>query len=216
VLQGLQIDCVDDNRCSLATDVETYHLPGHSPDSLALFLGDEAVIVGDIVLPDITPWPTCEALYHDVADVLQPKYTEAAAIFGLQCYLQSLNTLKQIALQHPDILVLPAHRLYYHGQWHGIRLAERINELIDHHIQRAGAIIKIINMGPKSAEEIARAYFDERLLEGFGGLMAVNEVVSHCELLIRCGDAAVLDSALYEATGSTNFETYIHSLSAGI
>ena len=41
-----------------------------------------------------------------------------------------------------------------------------------------------------TAEEIAQEHFDPKLLEGFGSLMAANEVISHCELLIASGDVA--------------------------
>jgi glyoxylase-like metal-dependent hydrolase (beta-lactamase superfamily II) len=215
VLQNLQVDSIENSPCSLGTGVEARYLPGHSPDCLAVFLGREAVIVGDVVLPDITPWPTCEKLYDDVAEVLQPEYMDPSALFGLKCYLQSLGSLKKVAREHPDMLVLPAHRLYYNALWQHVKLVDRIDELIDHHIQRAGAIIDILNSVPKSAEEIARIYFDERLLKGFGSLMAVNEVVSHCELMIRSGDVVTQDANLYTAVGSTHFEAYIHSITGG-
>ena len=41
-----------------------------------MLLGDEAIIVGDIVLPDISPWPIREAMYDEVAKVIQPYYRE--------------------------------------------------------------------------------------------------------------------------------------------
>ena len=53
---------------------------------------------------------------------------------------------------------------------------------------------------------------DAKLLEGFGSLMAANEVVSHCELLIASGDVASIGGKKYEATGKANFEFYIRSL----
>ena len=77
--------------------IHTYHLPGHSPDCLAVLLGDEAIIVGDIVLPDITPWPTREDVFDEVADVIKPQYTEPQAIFGLHRYIKSLKKLGKIA-----------------------------------------------------------------------------------------------------------------------
>jgi len=110
------------------------------------------------------------------------------------------------------LLVLPAHRLFYNGQWNGVDLADRVNELIQHHIQRCGAILAILSTGPKTAEEIAREHFEESLLERFGSMMAANEIVSHCELLIRSGDLVSTDGNKYAATGSTNFEAYIKEL----
>jgi hypothetical protein len=165
--------------------------------------------VGDIVLPDITPWPTREELFDEVAQVIKPHYTQPNAIFGLQRYIQSLKKLGAIARKHPDLLVLPAHRFYYKGQWNGIQLTDRVNELLEHHVQRCAAIIEILRNGPKTAEELAQEHFDERLLEGFGSIMAANEIVSHCEFLIACGDIVGVNQNKYGETGTGNFEKSI-------
>jgi len=214
VLQDLTIDKIGDGNQKLAAGISSYHLAGHSPDCLAIMLGDEAIVVGDIILPDISPWPTREAMFEDVANVIKPDYIESHAVFGLRRYIKSLKKLAEIAHLHPNILVLPAHRLYYNDQWNGIRLAERVNELLDHHIQRCGAIIEILSngSGPKTAEDIAREHFEERLLEGFGSFMAANEIISHCELLIYSGDIVSTGSNTYSANGSENFQAYIEAL----
>ena len=151
-------------------------------------------------------------MFAEIADVIQPRYTEPEAIFGLQRYIKSLKKLGEIARQHPDLLVLPAHRLFYKSQWNRIDLADRVNELVQHHIDRCGAILTILCTGSKSADEIARAHFEEKLLEGFGSMMAANEIVSHCELLIKSGDVVSAAGNTYGATGSTHFETYIKAL----
>jgi hypothetical protein len=176
---------------------------------VAVLLGNEAIIVGDIVLPDITPWPTREEAFNEVADVIKPLVSKANQIFGLERYIKSLKKLGEIAIKHPDLLVLPAHRFYYKGQWNGLQLAERVKELLAHHVQRCAAIIEILRTGPKTAEELAREHFEERLLEGFGSIMAANEIVSHCELLFTCGDIAGADENKYGVTGTGNFEAYI-------
>jgi len=212
VLQDLQVDSIGDGENYLASDIRSYHLPGHSPDCLAVLLGDEAIIVGDIVLPDISPWPTRQALFAEVAEIIKPGYTEPEAIFGLQRYIKSLKKLGEISHQHPEIIVLPAHRLYYGNRWNGIDLAARVNELLQHHIDRCAAILEILSGSPKTAEETAREHFDEKLLEGFGGLMAANEVISHCELLIACGDVTAIEANKYAASGNSNFRSFIESL----
>jgi glyoxylase-like metal-dependent hydrolase (beta-lactamase superfamily II) len=209
VLQELAIDPIGDGETELAPEVRTHHLPGHSPDCIAVLLGNEAIIVGDIVLPDISPWPTREEAFNEVAEVIRPRYTEPGQIFGLDRYIKSLKKLGEIAVKHPDLLVLPAHRLYYKGQWNGLQLAGRVNELLEHHLQRCGAILDILRTGPKTAEELAREHFEESLLEGFGSLMAANEIVSHCELLSACGDIVEVDGKKYSETGTGNFEKYI-------
>jgi len=211
-LKNLEVEGIGDGETELMPEVCSLHLPGHSPDCLAVMLGEEAIIVGDIVLPDITPWPTREELFDEVAEVIRPNYTRAGAIYGLHRYIKSLKKLGRIAANHPDLFVLPAHRLYYKGRWNGVQLAERVSELLQHHLQRCQAIIDILGTGPKTADEIARAHFEESLLEGFGSIMAANEVVSHCELLIRSGDVVTVDRQKYAATGSTGFEKTIQDL----
>lgn len=123
VLQELAVNAVGDGENELMDAIHSFHLPGHGPDCLALMLGNEALIVGDIVLADISPWPTCENMFDVVAPVLQARYMDPAAIFGLQRYLKSLRKLEEIASQHPDLAIFPAHRIYYGGRWNGIDLA---------------------------------------------------------------------------------------------
>jgi glyoxylase-like metal-dependent hydrolase (beta-lactamase superfamily II) len=214
VLQRLKIDPIGDGETEIGSDIRTRHLPGHSPDCLAVRLGKEAIIVGDIILPDISPWPTRKSLFDEVAPVIKPHYTDAAAIFGLRRYIQSLKELIKIAGDNPGLLVLPAHRFYYHDRWNPVDLEKRAKELIEHHIQRCGAIIDILNNGAKTAEEIAAAHFEESLLEGFGSIMAANEIISHCELLIESGDVTMVNGKAYAATGSMHFETDIRGLGA--
>jgi glyoxylase-like metal-dependent hydrolase (beta-lactamase superfamily II) len=43
VLQGLKVDPVGDGETEIGPDVHTYHLPGHSPDCLAVRLGLEGL-----------------------------------------------------------------------------------------------------------------------------------------------------------------------------
>ena len=214
VLQGLKIDPIGDNESEIGPEVWAYHLPGHSPDCLAVRLGEEAIIVGDTILPDISPWPTRKSLFDEVAAVIKPHYLDAAAIFGLSRYLRSLKKLIEIAGKYPELIVLPAHRFYYNGCWNPIELKSRAEELLAHHIARCGAVIEILGSGPKTVEEIAAVHFEERLLEGFGSLMAANEIASHCELMIESGDVAPVNGNAYAATGSMRFEAYIKNLSA--
>ena len=212
VLTDLEIEKIYGGENIFGEDIRSFHLPGHSPDCLAVMLGEEAIVVGDVVLPDISPWPTRQELFAEVAEIIKPEYTDPEAIFGLQRYVKSLKKLSRIAIQYPDIFVLPAHRLYYNNRWNGIQLADRVNQLIQHHIERCAAILEILGDRPKTAKEVAQEHFDAKLLEGFGGLMAANEVISHCELLIASGDVAAIDGNSYAATGKSNFKMYIESL----
>ena len=209
MLQSLEIDPIGDGENELAPGIHTHHLPGHSPDCVAVLLADEAIIVGDIVLPQITPWPTREAMFDEIADVVKPLNVMPSQIFGLDRYIKSLKKLGEIAGKHPDLLVLPAHRFYFNGKWNGLQLAQRVGELLEHHVQRCAAIIEILQTGPKTSAEVAREYFEEKLLEGFGSIMADNEIISHCEFLSACGDVVVVDQNQYGATGTGNFEKSI-------
>jgi hypothetical protein len=123
-----------------------------------------------------------------------------------------VKKLRHASIQSPDIMVLPAHRFFYGGQWRRLDLYERVKELLEHHMQRCAAILDILSAGPKTAKEIAEAHFESSLLEGFGKLMAANEIISHCELMGNAGDILKTDNDRYIATGTSNFEDMIRSL----
>ncbi|MEJ2589079.1 MAG: MBL fold metallo-hydrolase [Deltaproteobacteria bacterium] len=208
----LTIEALQEDPQRLSRNTLAHHVPGHSPDALAIFVGKEAILVGDTVLPDITPWPSQEAFYDPVKSILTPEYPTSDAVFGLRAYIRSLKKLKTLGAENGNLLVLPGHRLYYHDRWNGLDLSRRIHELIDHHIQRCGAILTILEGGVKSVGDIAVQHFDASLLKGLGRLMAENEVISHCELLCACGDVVVTAKGEYEATGHMNFESKIRAL----
>ncbi|MGD9041148.1 MAG: MBL fold metallo-hydrolase [Desulfobacteraceae bacterium] len=208
----LGIEAIGDTDLEMGDGAYVYHVPGHSPDSLAILLGDEVIIVGDTILPGITPVPSREAFFGDVKKVLEPDYTSARSIYGLTAYIKSLKKLRAIGEKFPELLVLPAHRLFYAGRWNALDLVTRVDELIQHHILRCADILKILNQGPKSPSEIAGEHFEERLLKGFGMLLAENEIISHCELLSASGDVTLTGDNKYIATGITNFESTVQSL----
>ncbi len=211
----LEIEEIGDGRRSLTKGISTFHIPGHSPDSLAILIGEEALIVGDTVLPDITPIPTQEAFFDKVCGILGPRLTGARSLYGLRAYLRSLKKLEAIGNQFSQLLVLPAHRLFYGSHWNEINLQERINELIQHHIDRCAEILRILSPGPKTAREIAKEHFDASLLEGMGIMLGENEILSHCELLCAGMDIVTVGEDRFEATGNANFESLIQSLDAG-
>jgi glyoxylase-like metal-dependent hydrolase (beta-lactamase superfamily II) len=192
--------------------VSFLNVPGHCPDSLAVILGDEAIMVGDSVLPDITPHPTREDFFGLVRRILPPHYSEADQLYGLRAYLRSVKKLGEIGRAYPEILVLPAHRLFYGGRWNGIVLEDRVRELVQHHIERCSDILGILKSGPKTALEIAKEHFEPRFLKGPGIRMAENEVLAHCELLMISGDIVAAGDGRMTATGSTAFEGLILAL----
>lgn len=99
--------------------------------------------------------------------------------------------------------------MFYHGRWGLIDPEGRSQEIIGHHIQRCASILEVLRDGPRTAEEIARAYYEPKLLKGFGIRMAENEIKSHLELLAYCGDIIWSSEGIASATGKTDFENYI-------
>lgn len=208
----LKIEGIGDGNSKLSEAVQTFHVPGHSPDALAVLVGDEALLVGDTVLPDITPFPTREEFFDQVCEILRPQYTKGSSVYGLRAYIRSLKKLKKIGSQHPNALVLPAHRLFYGNRWNEINLQKRADEIIEHHVQRCGDILKILRKGPRTHQEIAEEHFPPNLLKGFGSLMAENEIKSHCELLSDAGDLHPAGDGMVGETGQVNFESEIRAL----
>jgi glyoxylase-like metal-dependent hydrolase (beta-lactamase superfamily II) len=212
VLEKLEVESIGSGTNSLGTDIFTCHLPGHSPDCLAVMLGEEAIIVGDILLPQITPWPTRIEMYDEIAGVIGHMFPEAGEIFGLQRYIRSLKLLLQVSREHPDMEVFPAHRFYYSGRWNAIDLTRRVDDIIEHHIQRCAAIVDIISRGHGMVEQIVERHFEPSLLKGPGKQMASNEILSHCELMVGCGDLTDVGNHRYEASGTHRFEALIRSI----
>ncbi len=209
---SLAVEALPESGTTMDGGISVFHVPGHSPDAVALMVGEEALLAGDTLLPGITAHPTCEAFYDLTKGVLPPGFSEAQQIYGLRAYIRSVKRLMDIGRQFPDILILPAHRLYYNQQWNEMDLAVRAWEMVEHHLQRCGDILRILENEPRTAEEIAREHFEPRLLKGMGIRLATNEVLSHCELLHAAGDILWLEDGRICATGSTGFQTLIRSL----
>ena len=208
----LTIETISDGDSKLSQNTQIYHLPGHSPDAIAIVVNDEVIIVGDTVLPGITPIPSREDFFEDVREILKPHISNAQSVYGLRAYIRSLKQLRGIGAKSPDVLILPAHRLFYNNHWNEINLKTRIDELIGHHIERCADVLRILKQGPKTAKDVAVEHFEAPLLKGFGIMMAENEVISHCELLIAFQDVVVERDGRFAATGSRNFESAILSL----
>ena len=208
---SLAIEDVREGNGALGENIRIYHAPGHSPDALAILLGSEAILVGDTVLPEITPFPSREEFFQRVQTILPQNYTNAQSIYGLRAYLRTLQKLREAATKHPGLLVLPAHRFFNKNHWNELDLVARVDELIEHHIQRCADILEIVKEEPKSGKDIAVEYFEQSKLKGFGIFMAVNEILSHCELLIAANDVKI-EEGKFLSTGGSNFESFIHGL----
>jgi len=208
----LEIDTIGDGETSIVNSVGSYHLPGHSPDALAFLLGEEVLLVGDTLLPDISPHPTRLCYFDQVASVLSPKYPHGDSIYGLRAYLRSLKKLERIGARMEQLIVLPAHRLFYNHGWNEMVLNKRVRELLTHHVARCAGILESLKEGPKTAKELAAVLFDAALLKGYGIVMAENEILSHCELLQASGDVVSCNGGRIEATGTSSFEPAIEAL----
>jgi glyoxylase-like metal-dependent hydrolase (beta-lactamase superfamily II) len=189
--------------------IRTHHLPGHCPDAMAFQIGQEALIVGDNLLPEITPHPTQEAYYRWTGKILPAEYDRPEKVYGLRAYLRSLKRLQALGRDFPEMIVLPAHRLFYANRWRMIELETRSAEIIEHHLQRCASILGILNDGPRTLEDIVVAHFEPNLLKGFGFKLAENEVRSHLELLEHSRDVEWSREDRVKRTGTTHFEQSI-------
>jgi hypothetical protein len=91
-------------------------------------------------------------------------------------------------------------------------LHNRINEIVEHHIQRCSDILGIVRGCPKTVREICREHFSEDSLKGLGINMAIDEVLSHVELLEHSHDVSVKEDGTISGTGPGQFESLIRSL----
>lgn len=205
----LKIEELPPDSASLTPGVQIYHLPGHSPDAVAVQIGEEALIVGDTILPEITPHPSQEKAFHLVQPLLPSQYGNGRAVYGLAAYLQSLQRLRRIADRFPRLIVLPGHRLFTGGHWNVLDLKTRVDEVFEHHLQRCAAIVALLQEGPQTAEEIARRHFDTNLLKGPGIKMATAEILSHAEFLLHSQDIQWHKDQRLEGLGSSHFECLI-------
>ncbi len=196
----------------LGQGVEILHIPGHSPDAVALLVDGEALLPGDTILPDITPHPSQERFFTIMRPALPDKWKEAQQLFGLRAYIRSLRRIGEMAGPSDDILMLPAHRLYHRDRLNLPGLKDRIAELVRHHVDRCSDFARILKDGPKTLKEVASAHFRPELLKGFGIDLAANEVACHCELMQASGDVVVVEGRKRMSTGTENFVSLISSL----
>jgi glyoxylase-like metal-dependent hydrolase (beta-lactamase superfamily II) len=208
--QELRIMDIGSLPDALGSGIQVFHTPGHCPDSVVLLVDGEAMLVGDTILPEITPHPTLESHFAIMKPALPEKFNEAQQLFGLRAYLRSLKMLRAVNGTLEKILVMPAHRLYSHDKWNQLDLCGRIDEIIQHHIDRCSDILQILAAGPKTAKEIAKEYFQPSLLKGYGIHLAVNEIESHSELMAISGDVVVSEDGKVSATGGDNYRFLIN------
>ncbi|MBU2514981.1 MBL fold metallo-hydrolase [bacterium] len=208
----LQIKNIETIKDTIDNHYEVKHLPGHHPDAVAIFLDHEAILVGDNLLPDISPFPSKESFFDQIQGILKPDFPEAETAFGLKTYIRSLKRLIELEEHYPEAIILPGHRLYTNGQWNRLNMKTRAEEIIVHHLERCSAILDILQTKSGSPRDIAVSYYDDSVLGGLGIYMAINEIESHLELLISSGDIIQNFAGDYEYISNHRFESLIGDL----
>jgi len=209
----LEYNLLQDSRSPFDSTIRIHHLPGHCPDSVAFQIGEEALIVGDTILPDITPHPSQESFFRWTRSILPPEFDRPEKIYGLRAYLSSLKRLVALGREYPEMVVLQAHRLFYDHSWRVIELEKRSAEIIEHHVQRCASILSFLkNEGTRTVKDIVLSHFEPRLLKGLGSKMAEGETKSHLELLEHAGDVEWQSEDTVRATGTARFEQYIRNI----
>jgi glyoxylase-like metal-dependent hydrolase (beta-lactamase superfamily II) len=167
---------------SPARSVGVKHLPGHSPGSIGLLVGQDgdnkALLCGDVLLNPITPHPD-----------------------DLLVYLQTLEDLSKM----DDVaLVLPAHGEPIHD------LKGRVNFLRHHHYHRLKMTYDACAR-PTSIWEVAtmNGYFDTYVDPKKFNLMAGMEALVHVEILNMVGGlnrSDIRDQVHYFQTSGEPFD----------
>lgn len=141
-------------------------LRGHAPEQAVLHCPERNLLIsGDQVLPKITPNVSVHA-NHPSADPL--------ALF--------LKGNRRLAQTCGDAMVLPSHKVPFHG------LQTRIRQLEAHHEQRLARIERALNGGPQTAAAVIPVIFGD-INNGHEVGFALGESVAHLHRLVAEGRA---------------------------
>lgn len=153
-------------------DYRVIWTPGHSDHHMVLLRDDGLLLVGDHVLPHITPnigWYP-----HNRPNPLQDYYESLAKVRDL-----------------PATLVLPGHGHPFAD------LAARTDELRAHHEERSSEVLAILAAAPGgvgvSAARVAQALFGDRLRNDDDRRFALVECLAHLEHLRLSGRASQIE-----------------------
>lgn len=143
--------------------------PGHTRGHVVFADDDNGLLLaGDHVLPRITP-----SIGLEPATVRSP----------LTDFLVSLQLIRA----RPDAALLPAHGPV------GMRVHERVDELLAHHGERLDATLAAVREGRSTAHDVAevlpwtrrRRRLDE--LDPFNAMLATLETAAHLQVLVERG-----------------------------
>ncbi len=161
--------------------------PGHSPGHICLYEPKQKILIsGDHILPTITP----NVGFH-------PQSSPSP----LDDYLSSLDKVSKLEVN----LILPGHEDIFSG------LKLRIRELIRHHERRNLEILKMLEVKPKTAYQIATELTwgggngtNYRDFNSWNKRLAVLETLAHLELLLTRGAIGKFqdgDAIYYQSNG---------------
>ncbi|MCW2539906.1 MAG: hypothetical protein JWN95_1631 [Frankiales bacterium] len=147
--------------------------PGHTQGHVVFHDVEHGLMfAGDHVLPQITP---------------SIGFEPSPGRWPLRDYLASLQLMYTV----PDAVLFPAHGPA------GMRVHQRVDELLQHHADRLDAADKIVRAGASSAYDVAqlltwtrreRAFTD---LHQFDQVLAVSETIAHLDVLVLQGRLSV-------------------------
>ena len=129
--------------------------PGHTRGHICFFLPEEQILLaGDCILPHITP-------------NLSPDLT-CPSFLPLENFLRSLERIGALPVQ----TVYPAHGEPFKN------LKGRVEEIIEHHIQRKDLTLQSVTRDSQMPAEISKKIFGDSL-SGFDRGLALNETYVH-------------------------------------
>jgi len=148
--------------------------------------------------------------------ILPEKYQTQNQVYGLINYIKSLTRL--VTFSSKSLSAFPAHRLFYNGHYNLINdTSQRSRDIIQFHIDRCLAIIKIIGPSAVSVKDIAARHFMQFQLQGIGKNMAIDEISAHLEFMEECDDINFIgeERKLVKWKGTTKhiavIEAYLNS-----
>lgn len=147
-------------------ELQVLHTPGHTKGSVCLRM-DGVLFSGDHVLPDVSPNIGGGDLRHEGL---------------LTDYLKSLQDCVDLA---PEIeMVLPGHGDAFSN------LAERCQNLLDHHKERLDKVLHILRSGgPQTTYAVAEQLFGK--LRKMHLVLGCAEAQSHLDHLVKTGQLTV-------------------------
>ncbi len=164
LFRSLEVDAVLQGSEGIVGPLRWLHVPGHCPGHVVFRL-DDVLLVGDHLLPEISPHQSPERLTHHT---------------GLGHYLESLGRMLRWA---GDIrLALGGHQ----GPIHDV--PSRVEAIRRMHAERLARVLELLEV-PRTVADVAEALFPGA--GGYHALLAVQEAGAHVEYLEQRGHLVI-------------------------